>query len=50
MHAIGFGTLQQGDVPEVHASMMPYKDDSLPWTQVAELSYDSFMARMRTKT
>ncbi|WP_430648159.1 hypothetical protein [Bradyrhizobium rifense] len=33
-----------------HASMMAFKNDSLPWTQVAELSYDSFMARMRTKT
>jgi TRAP-type mannitol/chloroaromatic compound transport system substrate-binding protein len=35
---------------KLHASMMAFKNDSLPWTQVAELSYDSFMARMRTKT
>jgi hypothetical protein len=30
--------------------MMAFRNDSLPWAQVAELSYDSFMARMRTKT
>jgi TRAP-type mannitol/chloroaromatic compound transport system substrate-binding protein len=35
---------------KMHARMMAFKNDSLPWTQVAELSYDSFMARMRTKT
>jgi TRAP-type mannitol/chloroaromatic compound transport system substrate-binding protein len=35
---------------KMYASMMAYKNDSLPWMQVAELSYDSFMARMRTKT
>jgi TRAP-type mannitol/chloroaromatic compound transport system substrate-binding protein len=35
---------------KMHASMTAFKNDSLPWTQVAELSYDSFMARMRTKT
>jgi hypothetical protein len=34
----------------MHASMMAYRNDSLPWTQVAELNFDSFMARMRTKT
>jgi TRAP-type mannitol/chloroaromatic compound transport system substrate-binding protein len=35
---------------KMHASMMAFKNDSLPWMQVAELSYDGFMARMRTKT
>ena len=34
---------------KLHASMMAFKNNSLPWTQVAELSYDSFMARMRTR-
>ena len=32
------------------ASMNAFKNDSLPWTQVAELSFDGFMARMRAKT
>jgi hypothetical protein len=29
---------------------MAYRNDALPWFQVAELSFDSFMMRMRTKT
>jgi TRAP-type mannitol/chloroaromatic compound transport system substrate-binding protein len=35
---------------KMHASMMAFRNDSLPWTQVAELSFDSFMARMRAKS
>jgi TRAP-type mannitol/chloroaromatic compound transport system substrate-binding protein len=35
---------------KMHASMMAYRNDALPWFQVAELSFDSFMMRMRTKT
>ena len=35
---------------KMYASMTAFQNDSLPWTQVAELSYDSFMARMRTRT
>lgn len=48
----GFGQreLRGPHFGEMHASMMAFKNDSLPWTQVAELSYDSFMARMRTRT
>ena len=31
-------------------SMNAFKNEALPWTQVAELSFDGFMARMRAKT
>ncbi|MGK4277406.1 hypothetical protein, partial [Escherichia coli] len=32
------------------ASLSAYRNESLAWMQVAELSYDSFMMRMRTRT
>jgi TRAP-type mannitol/chloroaromatic compound transport system substrate-binding protein len=32
------------------ASLTSYRTDSLAWMQVAELSFDSFMMRMRTRT
>jgi len=35
---------------KMHASMMAFRTESLPWMQVAELSFDSFMMRMRTRT
>jgi TRAP-type mannitol/chloroaromatic compound transport system substrate-binding protein len=35
---------------KMYASMMAYRTEALPWFQVAELSFDSFMMRMRTKT
>jgi hypothetical protein len=34
----------------MYASLSAYRADSLAWNQVAELSYDSFMMRMRTRT
>jgi len=30
-------------------SLTAYRSDSYQWLQVAELSYDSFMMRMRTR-
>jgi TRAP-type mannitol/chloroaromatic compound transport system substrate-binding protein len=35
---------------KLHASLLAYRTDSLMWMQVAELSFDSFMMRMRTRT
>jgi TRAP-type mannitol/chloroaromatic compound transport system substrate-binding protein len=34
---------------KMHASLSNYRNESLAWMQVAELSFDSFMMRMRTK-
>lgn len=34
---------------KMHASLAAYRSDSLAWMQVAELSFDSFMIRMRTR-
>jgi TRAP-type mannitol/chloroaromatic compound transport system substrate-binding protein len=31
-------------------SLTAYRSDSYQWLQVAELAYDSFMMRMRTRT
>jgi len=35
---------------KLYASLSAYRNESLAWMQVAELSYDSFMMRMRTRT
>ena len=35
---------------KMYASMSAYRTEALPWFQVAELSFDGFMMRMRTKT
>ncbi|HEV2154615.1 TRAP transporter substrate-binding protein DctP [Bradyrhizobium sp.] len=35
---------------KMYASLSAYRAEALPWFQVAELSFDSFMMRMRTKT
>jgi len=35
---------------KLYASLTAYRSDSLMWMQVAELSFDSFMMRMRTRT
>jgi TRAP-type mannitol/chloroaromatic compound transport system substrate-binding protein len=35
---------------KMYASLTAYRTDSLLWMQVAELSFDSFMMRMRTRT
>jgi TRAP-type mannitol/chloroaromatic compound transport system substrate-binding protein len=35
---------------KMYASLSAYRNESLAWMQVAELSYDSFMMRMRTRT
>lgn len=35
---------------KIHSSLVAFRNDALPWMQVAELSFDSFMARMRTRT
>jgi hypothetical protein len=34
----------------MYASLTAYRSDSLMWMQVAELSFDSFMMRMRTRS
>jgi TRAP-type mannitol/chloroaromatic compound transport system substrate-binding protein len=31
-------------------SLTAYRSDSYQWLQVAELAYDTFMMRMRTRT
>jgi hypothetical protein len=33
----------------MHSSLSAFRADSLAWMQVAELSFDSFMMRMRTR-
>ena len=35
---------------KMYTSLSAFRADSLAWNQVAELSYDSFMMRMRTRT
>src|SRR5437588_7060594 len=35
---------------KMYSSLTAYRNESLPWMQVAELSFDSFMMRMRTRT
>ncbi len=35
---------------KMYSSLTAYRSDSLMWMQVAELSFDSFMMRMRTRT
>ena len=35
---------------KLYASLTAYRNESLAWMQVAELSFDSFMMRMRTRT
>jgi TRAP-type mannitol/chloroaromatic compound transport system substrate-binding protein len=35
---------------KMFASLSAYRNESLAWMQVAELSFDSFMMRMRTRT
>jgi TRAP-type mannitol/chloroaromatic compound transport system substrate-binding protein len=35
---------------KMYSSLIAYRNDSLMWMQVAELSFDSFMMRMRTRT
>jgi TRAP-type mannitol/chloroaromatic compound transport system substrate-binding protein len=35
---------------KMYASLSAFRNESLAWMQVAELSYDSFMMRMRTRT
>ena len=35
---------------KLHDSLTAYKNDSTAWNQVAELGFDSFMMRMRTRT
>jgi TRAP-type mannitol/chloroaromatic compound transport system substrate-binding protein len=34
----------------MYSSLSAYRSESLLWMQVAELSFDSFMMRMRTRT
>jgi TRAP-type mannitol/chloroaromatic compound transport system substrate-binding protein len=35
---------------KLYDSLVPYRADSFAWLQVAELGFDSFMMRMRTRT
>jgi TRAP-type mannitol/chloroaromatic compound transport system substrate-binding protein len=35
---------------KMYSSLSAYRTESLAWMQVAELSFDSFMMRMRTRT
>jgi TRAP-type mannitol/chloroaromatic compound transport system substrate-binding protein len=35
---------------KMYSSLSAFRNESLAWMQVAELSYDSFMMRMRTRT
>ncbi|HZP70471.1 MAG TPA: ABC transporter substrate-binding protein [Pseudolabrys sp.] len=35
---------------KLYDSLVPYRNDSFAWLQVAELGFDSFMMRMRTRT
>ena len=35
---------------KMYSSLSTYRNESLAWMQVAELSFDAFMMRMRTRT
>ena len=35
---------------KLYSSLTAFRNESRAWMQVAELSYDSFMMRMRTRT
>ena len=35
---------------KLYESLVPFRNDSFAWQQVAELGFDSFMMRMRTRT
>ena len=35
---------------KLYDSLVPFRADSFAWLQVAELGFDSFMMRMRTRT
>ncbi len=35
---------------KLYSSLSAFRNNSLVWMQVAELSFDSFMMRMRTRT
>jgi TRAP-type mannitol/chloroaromatic compound transport system substrate-binding protein len=35
---------------KLYESLVPYRNDAYAWLQVAELGFDSFMMRMRTRT
>lgn len=35
---------------KMYSSLATYRSESLAWMQVTELSFDSFMMRMRTRT
>jgi TRAP-type mannitol/chloroaromatic compound transport system substrate-binding protein len=35
---------------KMYDSLVPYRSDSYLWTQVAEMGFDNFMVRMRTRT
>jgi TRAP-type mannitol/chloroaromatic compound transport system substrate-binding protein len=39
-----------GHFKKMLESLTAYRSDSYQWMQVAELAYDSFMMRMRTRT
>ena len=34
---------------KMHDSLIPFRNDLFGWQQVAELGFDSFMMRMRTR-
>jgi TRAP-type mannitol/chloroaromatic compound transport system substrate-binding protein len=34
----------------MYTSLSGFRNESLAWMQVAELSYDTFLMRMRTRT
>ena len=35
---------------KMYDSVVPFRSDSYLWMQVAEMSFDAFMVRMRTRT
>jgi TRAP-type mannitol/chloroaromatic compound transport system substrate-binding protein len=35
---------------KLYESLVPYRNDAYAWLQVAELGFDSFQIRMRTRT
>jgi TRAP-type mannitol/chloroaromatic compound transport system substrate-binding protein len=35
---------------KLYDSLVPFRGDSFAWLQVAELGFDNFMMRMRTRT
>ena len=44
-----YPALEKGTLDAADGSLSAFRNESLAWNQIAELSFDSFMMRMRTR-